>query len=131
MFRRVHQRGGAQWASMLVLALLALRALVPGGFMPGMVDGRPSMVLCDGHGMAGHHHHAAGSAGSGLPAGTHGNPECPFAQSAGPSPLPELPVLATANSPVNGFTAGEDESQIRAPTGPRRQQTPRGPPLLV
>jgi len=88
------------------------------------------VVLCDTavHG-AGHVHHH-GSAEHPGPLHAHPDPTCPYAQSAGPAPLPALPVLAAA--PVADHTL-LPAHQARAFTafGPDRQQTPRGPPRLA
>src|SRR5882762_11244482 len=86
-----------RWVAPLVLALLCLRAFVPAGYMLAPVDGRLAVVVCDadaaslgshnhqghGHDGAGHHH-------------TQTDPTCPYAQSAGPAPLPALPTVAPA-----------------------------------
>jgi hypothetical protein len=120
---------------MLVLAALCLRAVVPAGFMLAPVDGRVSFVLCDPavlaaahamhtahdpaiHGHAAHHHDS------------HVDPTCPYAQSAGPAPLPTLPALA--GGPVSvGLLLPTEFAQIFVQFGPTRQQFPRGPPQLA
>jgi hypothetical protein len=110
--------------------MLCLRALVPAGFMLAPIDGRLAVVLCDsdargamqrhaghdhvGHDHAGHHH-------------TQTDPTCPYAQSAGPAPLPALPVLAGA--PLETVPVLPTHfAQTYAQFGPSRQQSPRGPP---
>ena len=104
--------------------MLALRALVPAGFMLAPVDGQPAIVLCDTdapgvpHQHAGHHH--AGHA--------HLDPTCPYAQSAGPAPLPALPAL-TAAPAVTADALPAPSAQVHARFGPSRQQSPRAPPL--
>ena len=80
------------WAAPWVLGMLGLRALIRAGFMLAPIDGHVAVVLCDaaahggaqhsgGHGNLGHHSH------------TQIDSTCPYAQSAAPAPLPELPVL--------------------------------------
>ena len=107
-----------------VLIMLCLRALVPAGFMLAPVDGQPAIVLCDtdapraGHQHVGHHH--AGHA--------HLDPTCPYAQSAGPAPLPALPALP-APPPARSEALPTASAQIHARFGPTRQQSPRAPPF--
>jgi hypothetical protein len=110
----------------LLLVLLALRALVPAGFMAVPSASGLEMVFCEPgaagsmhHGHA--HHHGHGNAA---------DPTCPFAQSAGPAPLPAIPVLAP-EAPVQGFIRPAPPAQTFAAQGPLRQQTPRGPPDLA
>lgn len=122
---RKHRLRLALW----VAPALVLRALIPVGFMLEPVDGRSEIVLCGAdapnampyHGSrdhAGHHHHS------------HADPTCPYAQSAGPDPLPSFPVLAAAPvAPVFVLPAGDP--QTHAHFGPTRQQFPRGPPRLA
>jgi len=135
------------WASLLVLGLVILRALVPAGFMLAPVDGTLALVLCDldlpgaampagampsGAMPAGHHHmhmdmaadHAAHHHG------THGDSTCPYAQSAGPAPLPTLPVLA-GGATVEQPKLPASVTQTRLGFGPIRQPSSRGPPHLV
>jgi len=106
--------------------MLCLRALVPAGFMLAPVDGQLAVVLCDADAA---HHHAAQN----HPGHHHHHqldPTCPYAQSAGPAPLPAQPVLGpqpVVNAPV--LAARLD--QVHAHCGPPRQQSPRGPPRLV
>ncbi|MCX7055746.1 MAG: hypothetical protein NTZ79_00725 [Proteobacteria bacterium] len=110
----------------LLLLLLALRALVPTGFMATVAETGIQMVFCEPgatgsahHGHA-HHHGHGGSA----------DPSCPFAQSAGPAPLPAIPMLA-AEAPVQAFIDLLLHAQTTTSPGPPRQQTPRGPPDLA
>ena len=118
------QRAGQRRLTTLLLVMLALRALVPAGFMLAPVDGQPAIVLCDTdapgvpHQHAGHHH--AGHA--------HLDPTCPYAQSAGPAPLPALPVLTGAPAATAGALP-TPTAQVHARFGPSRQQSPRAPPL--
>ncbi|MDE1923623.1 MAG: hypothetical protein KGI55_09375 [Gammaproteobacteria bacterium] len=110
----------------LILALIALRVLVPAGYMLGPVDGRWSLVLCepgvmsmrmpDGSSMPAAHAHG------------HAGGECPYSQSAAPALLPCLhpPVFALRllrlDAPVRG-------TQTLPAEGPNREQFARGPPL--
>ncbi len=108
----------------LLLLLLALRALVPAGFMATATAHGVEMVFCEpGAGASAHHahHHSHGSAA---------DPNCPFAQSAGPAPLPALPALAAAPPEVN-FVHRILPQRTAVASGPPRQQAPRGPPVLA
>ena len=121
------------WATLLVLGLLFLRALVPAGFMLAQVDGRLAFVLCDAETSAGEHqhqHHHPGHDNATHHEGTHGDPTCPYAQSAGPAPLPTLPVIAGAAA-VDQLRVLAAVTQTLLSFGPTRQQMPRGPPVLA
>jgi hypothetical protein len=121
----LHARPSIRLAGLL-LVLLALRALVPAGFMATASATGVEMVFCEPgaagsmhHGPAHHHRHAGA-----------GDPSCPFAQSAGPAPLPAIPVLA-AETPLPALVSVEPYARAIATQGPPRQQTPRGPPNLA
>ena len=128
------------WVPLLVLGLVLLRGLVPAGFMLAPVDGHLAFVLCDadasmpamatGAMPAGHHHMHMAMEHAGHGHGAHGDPTCPYAQSAGPAPLPTLPVLA------GGTTFGRPQlpaaiTQTLLGFGPIRQPSSRGPPHLA
>lgn len=114
------------WATLLVLGMLFLRGLVPAGFMLAPINGSLAFVLCEpevpavGHPHPGHdqaiHHH-----------GAHADPTCPYAQSAGPAPLPALPVLA-GGTVFDLSVLPTDFAQTFLSFGPTRQQSSRGPP---
>ena len=112
-----------------VLPVLALRALVPAGFMAASVDGTLQIVLCRPGIMAGghHHHHHQNSQD---PAPLDVDPTCPYAQSAGPALMPMLPVLPAAVA-MHRLEAPAATSQTQFGFGPPRQQSPRGPPTLA
>ncbi len=120
------------WATLVLLGLVLLRALVPAGFMLAPVDGRFAVVLCDGNMAAGghqqHHHHRVRDDG-GHHNGVHEDPTCPYAQSAGPAPLPTLPMFAGV-APASPLLALVSFTQTLLRFGPTRQQTPRGPPAV-
>ena len=120
------------WATLLVLGVLFLRALVPAGFMPAPVDGRLAFVVCDAEMSAGihQHHHHSGHDHAAHHEGAHSDPICPYAQSAGPAPLPTLPVLAGAAA-SDQMVPPTAVTQTFLRFGPTRQQTSRGPPLLA
>ncbi|MGO9994575.1 MAG: DUF2946 family protein [Steroidobacteraceae bacterium] len=128
--RRIKKPG---WATLLVLGMLFLRALVPAGFMLAPVGERLALVLCDAGMSAGehqHHHHHPGHDNSAHQNGAHSDPTCPYAQSAGPAPLPTLPVLE--GGVVSDLTVPPATvTQTFLTCGPTRRQTPRGPPSLA
>lgn len=120
------------WTTLLVLGLLFLRALVPAGFMLAPMDGSLAFVLgCDIEMSAGEHQrHHPGHDHAAHQHDGHTDPTCPYAQSAGPAPLPTLPVLAGAAT-VDQLVAPSAITQTLLRFGPTRQQTPRGPPSLA
>jgi len=120
------------WATLLVLGMLFLRALVPAGFMLVPMDGRLAVVLCDAEMSAGghQHHHHPGHDTAAHHDSARGDPTCPYAQSAGPAPLPTLPALA-GTATVGELVAPAAVTQTLLRFGPTRQQTPRGPPPLA
>lgn len=119
------------WATLLVLGMLFLRALVPAGFMLAPGDGRLAVVLCEAEISAGghQHHHHPGHDNPAHHDGAHRDSKCPYAQSAGPAPLPTLPALAHT-AVIGEPVAPADVTQTLLRFGPTRQQTPRGPPPL-
>lgn len=128
-FGAKHSRNGSHGAAPWVLAMLCLRALVPAGFMLAPVEGQLAVVLCDADAARAAHHHA----GQDHPGHHHHlqlDPTCPYAQSAGPAPLPALPAMdpqPVVSTPIPVVHLG----QVYAPCGPPRQQSPRGPPHLA
>jgi hypothetical protein len=84
--------------------------------------------MCDSDAVsAAHHHHDHNGAGHHH---TQTDPTCPYAQSAGPAPLPALPTVAPAFLTIVSAPP-TPAAQVHAHFGPIRQQTPRGPPLLA
>jgi Protein of unknown function (DUF2946) len=126
--KQLQYRGARHWAAPFVLVMLCLRALVPAGFMLAPIDGRLDVVLCDADATAalhrhGHHDHSGQHH-------TQLDPTCPYAQSAGPAPLPVLPVLVSA--PITFVRARPVRvAQTQAQFGPARLQFPRGPPRFA
>jgi len=119
------------WATLIVLGVLFLRGLIPAGFMLAPVDGTMAVVLCDMQMSAGvQHHHAGHDHGAAHQHGLGGDPTCPYAQSAGPAPLPTLPVLA-GGAILERLVAPSAFTQTLLTFGPIRHQSPRGPPRLA
>jgi len=116
---RAHRLRLALW---LAPALL-FRALIPVGFMLEPVAGRAELVLC-GSGAPNAYNHTAHHQHS------HADRTCPYAQSAGPAPLPSLAVLAAV--PLEpAFDPPVQVQQTHARFGPTRQNPPRAPPRLA
>jgi hypothetical protein len=133
MMTKIRYRSIPKWATLLVFGMLFLRALVPAGFMLAPVDGHLAVVLCEPGVMASgdhhlHHHHPGNDPAAHH--GMHGDPSCPYAQSAGSAPLPTLPVL-TAGAIPDRLAATPVATQTLLTFGPPRQQTSRGPPSLA
>jgi hypothetical protein len=129
------------WAALLILGLVFVRGLVPPGFMLAPVDGTLAFVLCDldlpvaaiptGAMPASHHHHMPMAADHAAHQhAAHGDSTCPYAQSAGPAPLPTLPVLATGTT-FDHPPLPAAVTQTLLSFGPIRQPSSRGPPHLA
>ena len=115
-----------RWGAWLLVTALALRALVPAGFMLAPGASGAEFVFC----AAGAAHHHGGADGHSHSHGAGADPTCPFAQSAGPAPLPTLaawvpPIEAAAHDPAAPLSIPP------AAPGPNRVQSPRGPPSLT
>lgn len=117
-------------ATLFVLGMLLLRALIPAGFMLVPVDGGLTVVVCDAEVSAGEtqHHHHPGHDHSAQSQGGHSDPTCPYAQSAGPAPLHALPVLA-GGAVYDLLVPPVAVTQTVPTSGPPRQHSSRGPPL--
>ena len=109
-----------------VLPVLALRALIPAGFMAASVDGTMQIVLCQPGAMTGHHHHGSPDSAPAVEVDT----TCPYAQSAGPALMPTLPVLP-AIAAMHRLQPPAAIAQTHLTFGPRREQSPRGPPSIA
>ena len=123
------RNGASHWAAPWVLAMLCLRALVPAGFMLASVDGQLAVVLCDADAARAAHH----DAGQDHPGHHHHlqlDPTCPYAQSAGPAPLPAQPAVGP-QPVVTAPALVARRDQVHALCGPPRKQSPRGPPHLA
>lgn len=111
----------------LLLPLMALRALLPAGYMPVSEDGQLRIVMCS-QGMAqpdpaGADH---GKASHQLPPGTG---DCPFAHA--PASVPPLHFIAGIAAPVFTVQFIGVEANWRPPaTGPPRRSPTRAPPVL-
>jgi hypothetical protein len=109
---------------LLVLTMLVVRALVPAGYMLATDEGHARIVLCDA-GIARFHHEGHHHPGGGH---THGDPTCPYAQSAGPAPPPVLPVV-DATAAAAYYLLPASLAQLATPFGPARRNSPRAPPV--
>jgi hypothetical protein len=103
------------FAWVLALALVLVRSLVPAGYMPGLVDGRLSIVLCDSHAAAHQHHQHH-----------HADGDCAYAQSASPALLATIDLSPPGQQflswTVRRFDPGLPISE------PPRYSSARGPP---
>lgn len=105
-----------------LLPLLALRALVPAGFMIDTSHGAMSVIVCPGH-QTQHHSDNSGKTG-----GTDSASICPFAAAAGAAPIADLPSVAMGSSlAVDRVSASV--SALDLPFGPTRAQQSRAPPF--
>jgi len=113
-----------------LLPLLALRGLVPVGFMIDVSQGDVAMVVCPGH-------HIVANEGSGTSGhGEHGTPAkqlstapCPFVVAAGGAPLATvLPIPMELAQIVAVVT--DDFVGPELPFGPTRTQQSRAPPYF-
>lgn len=106
----------------LLLPLLALRALLPAGFMPTADADGLRLVMCSDGLVPATNDHDEGAPGLAWDAG-----DCPFALSA---------LLAPAVEPASGslipflmfLDAAPAATTLPPATGPPRQTTARGPP---
>lgn len=136
LLNRIHR----QWLISLLLLAVAVRALIPAGFMPSAdrpftleicPDGFPSQLLPAAHE---HHHHAQDDGGSQNPekgSSEHGAARaehCVFAAAAGVGPAPQIALLL---APVETRAAPQFSCTTRTPELTRhRVQQPRAPPAL-
>lgn len=129
MTKGIRHGADSRWATLLLLGMLFLRALIPAGFMLAPVDGSLAFVLCEPGVLAGGHHHG-GHDHAAHHHGAHTDSTCPYAQSAGPAPLPTLPVVAGGG--VSGLVVSPTAlAQTFLRCGPPRQESCRGPPRLA
>jgi hypothetical protein len=117
----------------LLLPLLALRALLPTGYMVATDGGVLRIVPCDAGiaahsaAAAGHGHHHQHHHGDPDPQPT-GGLDCPFALAAVHAPPP--PLVSGVPVPVPHFTfVSRTSEQLPPGTGPPRQANARAPPL--
>ena len=120
----------------LALLVMAVRLMVPAGFMVGTVDGRTVLQICSGTGpvvamrMAGGH--------GGHAAATHGHDKTDDAQAETPCPFTSLTRSVVA--PVDAAPADRVPASVASPAGfaamaairpsaPYLRPPPRGPPL--
>ena len=127
-------RRRAALLGLVVLPALAVRALLPVGFMPVIDDAGLHLGFCPGEAqppgallagahLAHQHHH--GGAEHGTPASAS-HPPCLFALSAGPAFVPAAPALAPVPPAAAALTAGPSRAVLVPAIV--RAQTARGPP---
>lgn len=105
-----------------LIMLLGLRATIPAGFMAAPTSSGFAMVFCEPGALQGHAHHHPGHGAT--------DPSCPYAQSSGPASLPAPPALAADVRLAMRVQFGVPAAPATL-SGPRRQQSSRGPPILA
>lgn len=112
-----------EYFATLALVAFFTHALIPTGFMPGVVHGQPQLVICNGgiSGLAHHGHH--GSSGS------HSDAVCPFAMSGGAAPLPAILGLPLLHETPDLLVPLVELAVLSE--APPRYTAPRGPPTLA
>jgi hypothetical protein len=112
-----------------VLPLLALRALVPAGFMIDTSEGDVSIIVCPGHALQSDSSDSNNSQGEHEPSTGQGATVCPFAVAAAAGPLSSIATFASAAAQPAAFII-EDIAGPKFPFGPSRAQQSRAPPFL-
>jgi hypothetical protein len=106
-----------------VLALVLIRSFVPAGYMPGLVDGGFSLIVCDAGAAQHRHHHQPDHASGGL---RLLGGDCAYAQSASPALLVAVdlspPQQQSLSGKIQRFDTGVPDSE------PLRYRSARGPP---
>lgn len=125
----MHRRRVRGWVALLLAPALALRLLIPEGFMAGGADGTLTMQMC--HGDARSAVVIRLTQGEQPPAqhgGDHESP-CVFAATAATAP-PPLTAIVLAGAPI---PRAPDSARIAAPLlrSTHRTQSPRAPPSMV
>lgn len=125
----MHQRRVRGWVALLLGPALALRLLVPEGFMASGADGALTMQMC--HGDARSSMVIRATQGEQAPAPHGGNHEAPcvFAATAATAP-PPLAAIVLSGAPI---PQAPESARIAAPLlrSLHRTQSPRAPPSLV
>jgi hypothetical protein len=131
-----------RWLGVLAALALALRVLVPTGYMLAAVHGRAQLVLCPaGLHQGAHRHHGAGAVHQasamelallhGHAAGfAHAAEQCPFALAGGAGLAGAVPEPAQASFVLLMPVRTAALATVPVPPPPRHQ-APRGPPALV
>lgn len=118
--------------TLLLLPALALRVLVPAGFMPVVEGGELRMAVCpdamhlpaSSHGNHGLGHH--GGDDDQPPA--RGMGKCPFANAASSAPPLQFAATLAMPAPAFAFLAPLAEG-VRPSAGPPRETAARAPPF--
>ncbi len=109
------------WLIALLLPVLALRALLPAGFMPVAEASGFRIVLCSAGLQSGD---ASSSGGVGWP----NDNDCPFAQGLASGP-PSVPLALALAARELRLPAEAPEAQQCCGPGPQRVHSARAPPL--
>lgn len=114
------------WVLTLLLPLLALRVLLPAGYMLNAAPDGPRIVMCNA-GLAAWSTAATNPADHPAPAASE---DCQFAHAAFPAPPPHLVVRVFAPALQVLFTASSTE-HLPPSTGPPRRSGARAPPATL
>jgi hypothetical protein len=118
------------WVALLLFPALALRLLVPAGFMPSATDGASlTMQMCHGDAQSSVVMHLSDGKQSPKDRGAPHDAPCVFAATAAtaPPPMAVVPLEGTA-LPEPAARPRETEPVLR---NPHRLQAPRAPPSMV
>lgn len=125
----MHRRRVRNLVALLLAPALALRLLVPEGFMAGGADGALTMQMCHGDAQSAIVIRATQGGEAPAPHGGGHQAPCVFAATAATAP-PPLAAFVLAGAPV---PQAPESARIAAPLlrSLHRTQTPRAPPSLV
>jgi hypothetical protein len=117
------RRFRSAWLPLLMVAVFA-RALLPSGFMPTVLDGRPALGICGPAAAL-----IAGNDALHEGAAADSSATCPFALGAtlAPPPAPLVSILALPRAGASPPVAATPQR----PTSHSRAHAPRGPPALA
>lgn len=125
----MHRRRVRGWVALLLAPALALRLLVPDGFMAGSADGTLTVQMCHGDGRSSMVIRSTQGEQSPAPHGGDHAAPCVFAATAATAP-PPLAANVLAGAPVPQVP---ESARITAPLlrSLHRTQSPRAPPSTV
>ena len=121
-------------AAQLTLALFALRALLPVGYMPDVgaaADGQVRIVLCTGFGSKTVLVDAAGKPVEDADTDTPGHDDCPFGTATASAFLPPTPAVAPVRTVSAQDFLAPGESRAMPPPAQGPPVGPRAPPLRL
>lgn len=125
----LHRRRVRSGVALLLAPALALRLLVPEGFMAGSADGALTMQMCHGDARSAVVIRATQGGEAPAPHGGDHQAPCAFAATAAAAPPPLVAVVFAA-APL---PRAPESARIAAPLlrSIHRAQSPRAPPSMV